>query len=266
MISLKNVAVIAVAITAICLNAGDKCCSAAAAKQVNILYLGDSLADFDRGSNHVDKLQARFDAKAPGKIKISNFAIRGDYIERMMDRMNGKKGTYALKRYEGIWNNSYDWAIVSLGHNDTRARSDTDFTVPLLTDAQVRSGFKDLIALLQSKGVKRIILRSAASCNFEVTSKNAVKRLAAIKAGKIKPKKGKAPAATRFGDPKFLEAFNAIMEELASADPAVEYFDIYTGMKSMSDKASLFRATDGVHLSPKGHEYVAGVEYTYLSK
>jgi lysophospholipase L1-like esterase len=135
-----------------------------------------------------------------------------------------------------------------------------------MTDAQIRSGFKDLISLLKSKGVKRIILRSAASCNFEVTSRNAEKRLAAIKAGKIKPKKGKAPVATRFGDPKFLEAFNAIMLELASADPAVEYFDIYTAMKSLPGKASLFRATDGVHLSQKGHEYVAGVEYSYLSK
>ena len=266
MMSLKNIVAIAVAFTAICLHAGGKCCSAAAAKQVNMLYLGDSLADFDRGSNHVDRLQARFDAETPGKIKIRNFAIRGDYIERMMDRMNGKKGTYALKRYEGIWDVSYDWAIVSLGHNDTRARSDTDFTVPLMTEAQIRSGFKDLIALLKSKGVKRIILRSAASCNFEVTSKNAEKRLAAIKAGKIKPKKGKSPVATRFGDPKHLEAFNAIMAELASVDPAVEYFDIYTGMKSRPDKASLFRSTDGVHLSQKGHEFLADVEYAYLSK
>ena len=49
MMSLKNIAAIAVAFTAICLHAGDKCCSASSAKQVNILYLGDSLADFDRG-------------------------------------------------------------------------------------------------------------------------------------------------------------------------------------------------------------------------
>ena len=265
MMSLKNIVAIAVAFTAICLHAGDKCCSAAG-KTVNILYLGDSLADFDRGSNHVDKLQARFDAKNPGSTKISNFAIRGDYIERMMDRMNGKKGTYALARYAGIWDVSYDWAVVSLGHNDTRARSDTGFTVPLMTETQIRSGFKDLIAFLKSKGVKRIILRSAASCNFEATSKSAERRLAAIKAGKIKPKKGKAPVATRFGDPKHLEAFNALMAEFASADPAVEYFDIYTGMKSRPDKASLFRSTDGVHLSQKGHEFLADIEYAYLSK
>lgn len=264
---LKNIAVFALALSAVTLCAAERLSSGGAAgKTVRILYLGDSLADFDRGSNHVDRLQALFDAKDTGKVKISNFAIRGDYIERMMDRMNGKKGTYALARYKGIWDDSYDWAVVSLGHNDTRARSDVDYAVPFMSEEQLRTGFRDLIALLKSKGVKRIILRSAASCNFEATSKNAARRLAAIKAGKVKKRKnGKMPVATRFGDPRFLEAFNAVMAELAAADPAVEYFDIYTAMKALPDKASYFRR-DGVHLSQKGHRYIADVEYAYLGK
>ena len=227
---------------------------------VNVLFLGDSLADFDRGSNHVDKLQARLDAKWPGKVKLHNFAIRGDYIERMMNRMEGKKKTYALPRYKGIWDNRYDWALVALGHNDTRTRKDTDFTVPHMSDKQLRDGFSSLIALLKSKGVKRIVLLSAASCNFADIRKKTIKRIAAIKAGKMKDK----PFA-QFGDPKHLEAYNAIMKEFAAADSAVEYLDIYTGMKTQNDKASLFRA-DGVHLSPKGHEYVAAAEFDYLTK
>jgi lysophospholipase L1-like esterase len=230
------------------------------AKPVNVLFLGDSLADFDRGSNHVDKLQAKLDVKWPGKVKLHNFAIRGDYSERMMDRMGGKKKTYALPRYKGIWDNQYDWALDALGHNDTRARKDTNFTVPNMSDKQLRDGFSALIALLKSKGVKRIVLLSAASCNFEGISKKTAKRLAAINAGKMKD----TPFA-QFGDPKLLEAYNAIMKEFADADDAVEYLDIYTGMKAQSDKASLFRA-DGVHLSPKGHDYVAAAEFDYLTK
>ena len=136
-------------------------------KSVSVLYLGDSLTDYDRGSNHVDRLQASLDRKWPGKVRIHNFAVRGDYIERVMDRMNSKRGTSGLNRYKGIWDNRYDWAFVSLGHNDTRTRKNTGFTVPHMSEAQLRDGFSALISLLKAKGVKRIILLSAASCNFE---------------------------------------------------------------------------------------------------
>ena len=38
----------------------------------SILYLGDSLTDFDRGSNHVDKLQLYLNKYNPGKVTIRN--------------------------------------------------------------------------------------------------------------------------------------------------------------------------------------------------
>jgi lysophospholipase L1-like esterase len=256
MMNLKKLAVLSVFLPAFVLKAG----ACVPSSPVNVLYLGDSLTDFDRGSNHVDRLQAGLDKAWPGKVKIQNFAIRGDYIERMMDRMNAKKKTYALDRYKGIWDLNYDWAFVSLGHNDTRTRKDTGFTVPHMSEKQLREGFSDLIALLKAKGVKRIILVSAASCNFEGIKVKTQKRLAAIKAGKMKDK----PFA-QFGDPKHLEAYNSLMQEFAAKDPAVEYLDIYTEMKANADKPSLFRA-DGVHLSQKGHELVAAAELAYLLK
>ena len=229
-------------------------------KPVNVLYLGDSLSDFDRGSNHVDRLQSALDGKFPGKVKICNFAVRGDYIERVMDRMNSKKGTSGLGRYKGIWNNSYEWAFVSLGHNDTRTRKNTGFTVTHMSEAQVREGFSGLISLLKSKGIKRIILLSAASCNFDGIRKRTEKRLAAIKAGKAKD----SPFA-QFGDPKYLESYNSIMMELAAKDPAVEYLDIYTPMKAHPGKQTLFRP-DGVHLSADGHAFVADIEFAHIAK
>ena len=231
----------------------------AATKPVSVLYLGDSLSDFDRGSNHVDKLQAKLDGKWPGKFQIHNFSVRGDFIERVMDRMNAKE-VPGLHRYKGIWDRHYDWAFVFLGHNDTRTRKDTGFTVPHMSDAQVRDGFTALIALLKSKGISRIILLSSASSNFEGIRRRTALRIAAIKAGK-----GKDTPFAQFGDPKLLEAYNSIMSEMASNDPAVEYLDIYTPMKARPDKASLFRP-DGVHLSPMGQDYVADAEFAYIDK
>ena len=54
------------------------CCGAGIAdKPVRVLYLGDSVSDFDRGSNHVDRLQSKLDAVSPRMVSIYNYSIRG---------------------------------------------------------------------------------------------------------------------------------------------------------------------------------------------
>ena len=42
--------------------------------------------------------------------------------------------------------------------------------------------------------------------------------------------------------------------------------DLYTPMKALKNKPALLKATDGVHLSPAGHDYVALKTLEYLSK
>ena len=44
----------------------------------------------------------------------------------------------------------------------------------------------------------------------------------------------------------------------------LEYLDLYTAMKNLPDKSSLVRPTDGVHLTEKGHAYIANREYEFL--
>ena len=232
-----------------------------AAQPVRVLYLGDSLSDFDRGSNHVDRLQAKLDADAPNQFEIHNYSIRGDYIDRLLDRIDGKKGTYALARIDGIWDRPYDWAFVFLGHNDTRTSSANDFANPQVALEDVEKGFTRLVDILRAKGIKRIILMSPASSNYELCAANAEKRLAAIKSGKVQ----KAKTASRFGEPKHMEAFLATVKNVAKAK-GCEFFDVYTAMKALPDKASLLNPRDGVHLSAKGHAYMADETYNYLKK
>lgn len=252
-----------------CLNAfadgGDGCTAApnegkSPSRRVNVLYLGDSLSDFDRGSNHVDRLQAKLDAADPHYAGIFNYAVRGDYIIRLLDRLDGKNGTYALARFNGVWNRQYDWAFVFLGHNDTRTKSDTGFNEPLVSSDAAAKGYERLIGILRGKGIKRIIIVSPASSNFELCREKAEKKLAAIKAGKG----GKSKSAVRFGDPALMEAFLKTVRGVAAAQ-GCEFLDLYSVMKALPDKASYFRPTDGVHLSQKGHEYVAQREFDYLT-
>lgn len=228
-------------------------------KPVNILYLGDSISDFDRGSNHVDRLQAKLDVAWPGKAKIYNYAVRGDYIERLFDRLEGKPRTYALDRYADMWSRSYDWAFVFLGHNDTRTWSDTDFALPEMAPEKVRDLMGRLVDFLREKGIRRIILLSPSSSNYDVCAKNVEKKLARIAAGKG----GKATKAARFGEPRQLESFAETVRAVAK-ERHVEFLDIYAPMKALPDKAELLRVGDGVHFSAKGHIWLAERESEYL--
>ena len=225
-------------------------------KRTKALFLGDSLSDFDRGSNHVDRLQAKLDAACPNGVGLYNYAVRGDYISRLLDRL---RGSYAPEIFTGIWDRQYDWAFVFLGHNDTRATSDTGFSEPLVSLKAVASGYEQLIGILRRKGIKRIIIVSPTSSDFELCSEKAEKKLAAVKAGKG----GRSKGAVRFGDPALMEAFTKTVRGVAAAQ-GCEFLDLYSDMKDLPDKASYFRPTDGVHLSQKGHEYVAQKEFGYL--
>ena len=230
------------------------------ATPARVLYLGDSLSDFDRGSNQVDRLQAKLDAAEPRQVSIYNYSIRGDYIDRLLDRIAGKKGTYALDRFAGIWGRQYDWAFVFLGHNDTRATNLKDFNEPFVPLATVASGYEKLIGILREKGIKRIIIVSPSSSNFELCCANTEKRLAAINAGKG----GKSKTVSRFGDPRHMEAFMDVVRKVAAAQ-GCEFLDLYTDMKALPDKASYLNPNDGVHLSAKGHEYIAQKTFDYLN-
>jgi lysophospholipase L1-like esterase len=228
-------------------------------KPVKVLYLGDSLTDYDRGSNHVDKVQAKIEKIAPGMVKFYNYSVRGDFITRVLARFNRIKGVYGPERFDGIWDCQYDWAFVFLGHNDTRASSETNFQKPLVEVEKIAVSYGKLISILRSKGIKRIVIVSPSSSNFELTSSKAEKIVAAIKAGKA----GKRKHTVRFGDPKHMEAFRDIVRKFALQN-GCEFFDIYDDMKVLPNKAELFRSTDGVHLTQKGHEYIADRTYNYL--
>jgi len=63
-----------------------------------VLFIGGSLSDFDRGSNHVDQLQMLMS----GRMTFFNYAVRGDYIERLVKRLEGEP-VFEQARYADIW-------------------------------------------------------------------------------------------------------------------------------------------------------------------
>ncbi len=212
------------------------------AKPLNILYIGDSLSDFDRGHNYVDKVDFFLNKYNPGKADSHNYGVGGDDIKRVLDRINKNPRAIRKNRYDGMFKKKYDLAFIFLGHNDTKASSANDFKIALVPPEQQEQYYRTLIAKLRKKGIRRIVLISPTSSNFEVCKKNSQKA-----AGRTH---------NRFGEPKHLEAFDAVLKKLA-AELKLEYLDVYSPTRNHPDKPKLFRASDGVHLSTLGNSLVA---------
>ncbi|NLF95037.1 MAG: SGNH/GDSL hydrolase family protein [Oligosphaeraceae bacterium] len=220
-------------------------------KAMHILYLGDSLSDFDRGFNYPDKVNFWLNHRNPGKASFHNAGVGGDFITRVYARLVGGK-THRPEMYAGIFAASADYIFIFLGQNDTKASSARNFTIPIVPPEAQEKLYRDTIAILREKSPARLVLISAASTMADLCRQNTEKRVAS---GKV---------ANMFGMPQHIEAYNAILQKLAR-ELDLDYIDIYTPMQKHPDKGSLFSPADGVHLSEAGHAFVAEHILKYLS-
>lgn len=221
---------------------------------LSILYLGDSLTDFDRGSNHVDLVEQALGRVQPGKVKFHNYAVGGETVVTLLQKMKAwdqptKDGK--PNRYAGLWSRGYDLAFVFMGHNDSKATSRSGYTEMFVPEQVQEKSFDELIALLNAKGVKKIVLVSTASSDADFCRK------------RIADKVAKGVPHNLFGQPKDLERFNRLLARQAMRHAGVEFLDIYSDMRELPGKPAYF--LDGVHLSPKGHAFVASKELLYFT-
>ncbi|MDD3117442.1 MAG: SGNH/GDSL hydrolase family protein, partial [Victivallaceae bacterium] len=112
----------------------------------------------------------------------------------------------------------------------------------------------DLIKLIQNKIGGKIVLVSSTSSNYDLTKDN------------VERATKKRPDAVHviFGPPKHMEAFNDVLIKL-SKELGLDYLDIYQPMKARKDKASLLSDVDGVHLTEKGHSFIAFEFLKYIA-
>lgn len=226
-------------------------------KNLRILFLGDSLTDFNRGENFADKLNFWLNLNNPGKASFRNAGIGGDYITRMWQRMAGIEGSkkaYRQEMYEGLLNEKPDLIFIFLGHNDTKTNSTSNHTTPVVTPEVQEKTYRDLINFVQQKIGGKIVLVSSSSSNYELCKANSEKL--------EKSRPGKP--CSRFGEPKHMEAFNNVLKKIAG-ELKLDYVDIYQPMKTRDDKAKLLSPRDGVHLSEHGHDFIATELLRYMA-
>ncbi|MBO5722155.1 MAG: hypothetical protein J6S19_03465 [Lentisphaeria bacterium] len=218
--------------------------------------MADSIWDFDRGTNAADRMNF-FLQKAHGKdIKVVNYAVHGDSIDRITARFKGNfaKVAHGKNRYSMLKNEKPDLILIMLGHNDTGASSRDNFAKPAITPDVQKSQYDELLAALKKAYPQsKVILLSPLAVNYECILKRCEAQ-----------KQAGARVIVRFGDAYKVDAFCKTLQETASQHK-LPVFDMYTPTLHLTDKASFFRP-DGVHLSYRGFGLLARLVLTELGK
>ena len=214
-----------------------------------ILILADSLWDFDRGANAADRMNF-FLRKAQGDdIKVVNYAVHGDLIDRTTARFKGDFATagasHGKARYRNLKNENPDLIMIMLGHNDTTSNSRDGFASPRVVPEVQKAKYGELLSAINETFPKcKVVLLTPVSVNYEGILKRCEEK-----------RKAGAMRIFRFGDPDKVGAFRRTLAEVA-AEHRLPLFDMYTPTEHLDDKPSYFRP-DNVHLSSRGYGLVA---------
>lgn len=224
------------------------------ARPLRILYLGDSLSDYDRGRNYTDKVDYWLNLHNPGQASFRNAGVGGDTIESLYNRLTGGKYTWRQYMYEGLFGQPYDYIFIFLGHNDTRRHYSpkTGSYQPVEPDKQQKM-LSATIEFLRSKTPAKIVLITPASSDYPQCLKAA------------EPAKKAGQPYVIFGEPERLDKYCEVLRGAAS-EFKVGLLDLYTPMKTLPEKETCFTKPDGVHLTSRGNNYIAARIIEYLAK
>ena len=225
-------------------------CSDALAKQVklekplHILIIGDSLSDFYRGYNYVDRLGFWLNRYNPGKVTIRNAGVRGDFVKRVQGRLLGTvgmaKGIYEQSRYDRLFDEKYDLVFIFLGQNDARTPKKLNYAKPLTEPKVQYEGLKAILAFIRERSDAKIVLVSPSPCCAEF-----------IETRRAKSKKN----FVLFGKREFVDNYDLVNRRFCE-EFKLDYIDILTPMRNYPKLKSLY-VRDGVHLSLNGGRFVA---------
>lgn len=225
-------------------------------ENTSIAVLADSLWDFDRGWNAADELDFWLNKYNPGKIKVHNFAVRGNSIVtdelRFYQQVTAfnwiaNKAMFAPQLNPGI-------VLIQLGHNDTRSFSGEKFAKPWVTPEEQLAAFRRMITNLRRMWpASRIILVTPVAND---TAYAAQKSANEVRRGQ---------PSWRFGDAEKVQTYIAKLHEIAS-EFQLEVCDVFTPMSKIADRQKTMFRADGVHLVRAGYWFLGQQLLEYLSK
>lgn len=226
------------------------------AAPIRILWLSDSLSDFYRGYNYIDRLQFWFDKFNPGKVQIHNAGVGGDYTARMLQRLRHIEDSklpkaHRQEMYNGLLDQKWDMVMLFLGQNDTRSWRKDNYTKPLTTPEAQEKELREIFAILNKHGSPKIVLMAPSPSNQK-----------AYQERDQKCKEGQN--MVWFSRPEFVDAYDAVNRKLCQ-ELNLDYIDILTPLRAQQDIPSLYQP-DAVHLSLKGGQVFTDLLLQYFAK
>lgn len=209
----------------------------------HLLFIGDSLTDFFRGQNYVDKIGFWLRKQYGEQATVKNAGVGGDYITRVWDRLNHEPKAFRLSMFDDLYQPVPTRVFFFLGHNDSKLSSTSDYKTATVEPAQFEELYRKSIKKVQAETKARITVISATSSVYETTKATADKSREQGKSHNL------------FGKPEALEQFNALAQKVAK-ECSANYLDVYTPTKQAPNKPALF-IKDGVHLSNLGNRLIA---------
>lgn len=222
---------------------------------LKIVYIGDSLYDFDRGHNAADGVHYWLEKYNSRKIAFFNASVRGDDILSVEARLKRNKKVRRPDAYDAFSSLSPNLVFLMLGHNDTKASSQDGFSSPAIPPEIQKKTYLNVIRILQKNWPDaKIVLVSGTSPDTVFLKEKAQREL---------KKNGRA---YRFGDPEKLEAYNAVLKKIAE-EKKLDYLDYYNTMKALprEQKKRLLRENDGLHMKNAGYIFLTMELLKYLS-
>lgn len=212
----------------------------------HILFLGDSLSDYDRGRNYISIAQCFM----PRSYTIRNCGVGGDTLLRIWQRLNGIK-TIRNEMYDQIFAPNPDMIFIFTGANDSKLLSRMNYQTYVPENEQLKLWDNIITFLKKQTGAKIVLITSLDSYMPYQKALNM-------------PLKAQNFSHAIFGIPEVHDRFNARLKKIA-AKHGLDVIDFASTVRNHPDPQLLYVQDDGVHLSLKGHQLLAGEILHYLS-
>ena len=223
-------------------------------KKINVLILGDSLSDFYRGYNYVDKFSYWMNKYNPGKFTFHNAGVGGDFLERAYNRMEyvlglNKKWIYRQEMYRGIFKDVYDYVFIFMGQNDTRCMPKDNYSTPETTPEEQQKYLSLMLQRLKEVCPKAKVVIIAPSPSDEALFDSYL---------------AKGRKLPFYGRKKFVDAYDANNRKFCQENK-LDYVNILTPMREYKPLKALY-VSDGVHLSDVGGDVIADCLLEYFGR
>ena len=214
----------------------------------HILFLGDSLTDYDRGRNYPSIAASFF----PSEWSFRNAGVGGDMLSRIYARLIGEKTTRP-EMYNDLFSIAPDIIFLFCGGNDTKVSFDSGYR-DNCTPVEQQSELMDKIAAELRKRAPQAKLVFISPLDSFLPWQQAL----------AEPMVARKINHNLFGHPAAIAGFTAKLREAAIRNNA-DFLDAGKVFRNAADPQTLNVPDDGVHLSLKGHQLMAEVILSYLA-